>query len=71
MVLFPSREQPVIGNLNRLNGELVGNILGIGNLGAYYSEFPRAGKSPIFHAEFRTLIQIASLTAGAAGVHAM
>ena len=36
-----------------------------------YSEFSWAGKSPIFHPEFRTLIQIASLTAGAAGVHAM
>eukprot|EP01043_Picozoa_sp_COSAG02_P011102 COSAG02_NODE_404_length_23022_cov_305.366008_1_plen_86_part_00 len=25
-----------------------------------YSDFSRAGKSPIFHAEFRTVIQIAS-----------
>ena len=36
-----------------------------------YRKFSWSGKSPIFHAEFRTLIQIVSLTAGAAGVHAM
>ena len=36
-----------------------------------YSDVSWVGKSPIFHAEFRTLIQVASLTAGATGVHAM